>query len=50
MLILDPTFLPDHLPGFKMDRQGGRGDEFAEFVEKTDELILEPNKDAVKKK
>lgn len=50
VLVLDPHSIPDHLPGFEMAKQYGRGEDFSEFIEPKDELIIEPNKDFVKKR
>lgn len=50
VLILDPRQIKDHVPGFDMGKLFGRGEDFSEFVDKADELVLLPNKDAVKKK
>lgn len=50
VLILDPTLPKEHVPGFAMGKQFSRGEDFTEFIEQGDELLLDPNVDAVKKK
>ena len=54
VLILDPRrpweIEKDKLKGIDMAKLAGRGDDFTEFEEVKDEIVLFPNKDYVKKK
>jgi hypothetical protein len=50
VLILDPRQIEAHKAEVDFGKQVGRGDDFAEFEEQSDEIILNPNLDVIKKK
>ena len=50
VLYLDPRQPEKHVPGFELSKQEGRGEDNTEFEEQKEEMILNPNPDAVKKK
>jgi hypothetical protein len=50
VLILDPRQVEGHKAEIDFSKQVGRGEDFTEFDEPGDEIILNPNLDAVRKK